>query len=244
MTWGNRFKLLFGTLGVLAIVAACTVVFTQRQAEATSTSATITAQAYPIGTDYSGTVTAVSVKQGQQVVQGQPLVSVQSATLAADLHRGLVSRSSVGYSVTKKGLITFTAPVAGTVTSVTPVAGGFVQGGATLVSIDRGDSLTATAKYTLTSTDYGRLDAGAPVELILPDQSTLAGKVSRISVTTTAAGQAQAAVVVTSSGLKQGARHGLVAAGTPVTARVHLRDDGVFAGVQDHALALVRKIGL
>jgi multidrug resistance efflux pump len=243
MTWGNRFRLLFGSIGVLVLVAALTVVFNQRQHSATSETATIAAVDYPVGSSYSGTVTRVQVKEGQQVHAGDPLVSVRSASLLHDLRQGLVTTKSLGYSVSKTGIIQFQSAVDGSVHGLQVRSGMFVEAGATLLTVARSGSLTVAAKVSLTPTDYGRLARGAAVDLLLPNQSTIPGHVGDIAVST-AGDRAIAQIEVTSTQLVDGSEGGLVQAGTPVTATVHLKDDGPLAGVTDAGKALLHKVGL
>jgi multidrug resistance efflux pump len=243
MTWGNRFRLLFGSIGVLVLVAALTLVFNQRQHTATSSTATIAAIDYPVGVTYSGTVTAVQVKDGDQVHAGDPLVSVRSASLLHDLRQNLVTPTSLGYSVTRNGTIRFTASVDGTVTGLTARVGAFVQAGSRLLTVAKASSLFVTAKVVLTAADYGRVAQGSVVDLLLPDQRSVQGRVRDISVTTVG-DSAQAQLTVASTALTDGADNGIIQAGTPVTATVHLRDDGPLAGVADKGLALLRKVGL
>ena len=243
MTWGNRFRLLAGSVAVLVLVAGLTLVFNQRQHTATSSTATIDAIDYPVGVMYSGTVTAVAVKNGESVTTGDTLVSVRSASLLHDLRLGLVTPTSLGYSVSKDGTIRFTSPVAGTVTGLVARVGAFVQAGSRLLTVARADSLFVTAKVVLTPADYGRLSHGAAVDLLLPNQRTIVGRVDEIAVTTVGA-QAQAKLTVSSRALVDGSDNGLVQPGTPVTATVHLRDDGPLAGISDEGRALLRQIGL
>ncbi|MGN6444495.1 HlyD family efflux transporter periplasmic adaptor subunit [Amnibacterium sp.] len=243
MTWGNRFRLLLGGVLVLALTAALTVVFNQRQHSATSETAAITAVDYPVGSTYAGTVTKVAVQEGQQVQAGDPLVSVRSASLLHDLHQGLVTTKSLGYSVSSTGVIEFQSAVAGTVSGLQVRPGMFVQAGGTLLHVAKAGSLTVQAKVSLTPTDYGRLTRGAAVDLLLPNQQTVTGRVGDISVTTVG-DRAIAQLEVQSSALVQGADDGLIEPGTPVTATVHLRDDGPLAGALDAGQALLRKVGL
>lgn len=243
MTWGNRFRLFLGTIGVLVLVAALTVVFNQRQHSATSETATITAVDYPVGSTYPGTVTAVDVQEGQQVQAGDPLVSVRSASLLHDLRQGLVTAKSLGYTVSPSGVIRFESAVDGTVHDLQVRPGMFVQAGAKLATVAKADSLTVAAKVSLTAADFGRLDRGARVDLLLPNQRTVQGRVGDISVATTG-DRALADLEVTSSALSDGGDDGLIQSGTPVTATVHLRDDGPLAGVLDAGQGLLRQIGL
>ena len=71
----------------------------------------------------------------------------------------------------------------------------------------------------------------------------LSGSVEKIEVQTVS-GQAQSTILVSSRGLVEGTDDGLITPGTPVTATLHLRDDGPLAGPSDAFAALLRKIGL
>ncbi|GAA2749636.1 HlyD family efflux transporter periplasmic adaptor subunit [Amnibacterium kyonggiense] len=243
MTWGNRARLFFGSIGVLVLVAALTIVFNQRQHSATSETATITAVDYPVGSTYSGTVTDVLVTEGEQVRKGDPLISVRSASLLHDLRQGVVTAQSVGYSVSSTGIIRFESAVDGTVHGLDVQTGMFVPAGSTLLTVAKTGSLSVSARLSLTPTDYGRLAKGASVDLVLPDQTTIPGRVDEVSVST-ANSRAVAQIDVVSFRLRDDADGGLIQAGTPVTAIVHLRDDGPLAGVVDAGTALLRKVGL
>jgi multidrug resistance efflux pump len=243
MTWGNRFKLLLGLLAVVTIVAGCTAIFSRRQAEVTSTSATIAADQYVIGTDYGGTVVSEDVRRGQTVHAGQVLFRVRSLALMQQIERNPVSFRTAGYSVARDGTMSFTATVSGTVSSAAVKQGDYVQPGSDLVTIDKARSLFVTGSYTLSPRDYERVETGGAVDLMLPNQRILPGRVQTITVRTIA-GQAQAQVVVASAGLKEGADSGLVTPGTPVTATLHLRQDDVFAGARDATSDFLHKIGI
>ena len=121
--------------------------------------------------------------------------------------------------------------------------GMFVQAGGKLVTVSKAGSLTVAAKVSLTPTDYGRLTRGAAVDLLLPNQQTIPGKVGEIAVSTVG-DRAVAQIQVTSDRLVDGGEGGLIQPGTPVTATVHLRDDGPLAGTVDAGRALLRKVGL
>jgi multidrug resistance efflux pump len=243
MTWSSRLKLVFGLLGVLALVAVLTLVFTQRQTQVASSSASIQAERFPVGIDYGGTVVERLVSDGDRVNAGDPLFTVLSTTLQADLAEGLLKPETIAYSVTADGTITLTASVAGTVQDVTTERGSFVQAGQVLATIDRASSLYIAAEYELTSRDYARIEEGAAVEIFLPDNQRVAGRATSVRVTTTD-GKATTTVSITSESLVDGGSHGLMARGTPVSAILQLRNDGILAGVSDGLFAFLRKIGV
>lgn len=243
MTWRNRFRLLAGLAAVLVLVAGLTIVFNQRQARVASISASIEAERYPVGIDYGGTVIDRFVDAGTRVHAGQDLFSLQSSSLQADLAEGLVKPDTVAYSVAASGIITLKASVDGTVTDLSTERGSFVQAGQVLAMIDRAGSLFVSADYALTPRDYARVEDGAAVDILLPNQRQVSGRIESIEVQT-ADGRAETTVRVASDQLVDGDNNGLVARGTPVTATIMLRDDGVLAGVGDGVSDFLRKIGL
>lgn len=243
MTWINRFKLLGGFLAVLVVVAGLTLVFNQRQSQVASSSASIEAKRYPVGIDYGGTVTTAEVENGDRVAAGDTLFTLQSPSLEADLAQGLITPETVAYSVGDNGVITLTAAVAGTVSDISTESGSFVQAGQVLATIDESGSLFVAAEYELTPRDYSRVEDGASVDILLPNQQVVSGTVMSIDVETSN-GRAESTVLVESDGLAEGSYNGLVKRGTPVTATLLLRNDGVFAGVRDGVQDFMRKIGL
>lgn len=243
MTWANRLRLFVGLVGVVALVAVLTVLFNQRQSQVTSASASIQAAEYPVGTDYGGIVIDRLVEEGDSVTAGQPLFTVQSPTLQADVAEGLVSLENVAYSVSDTGVLTLTASIDGTVTGIKTERGSFVQAGQVLATIDRGGSLFVSAQFVLTSTDYSRVEDGAPVDIVLPNQARITGTLESVEVTTVD-GQAETTARVVTAGLADGEYNGLAAPGTPVSATLSLRDDGPLAGVSDGFFGFLRTIGL
>jgi multidrug resistance efflux pump len=243
MTWINRLKLFGGLVVVVALVGVFTLVFNQRQNEVQSTSASITADSYAVGTDYGGTVTKQYVQVGDHVRPGQKLFKVRSLSLLQELNRNPVSFNTATYSVQRDGTMTFKATVAGTVGTITTKQNDYVQPGDDLAVVYKADSLYAVADYVLTPRDYERLGKGAPVDLVLPNRTILHGSVQSIAVRTTN-GQAHTEVKVTSGGLVQGADSGLITPGAPLDATVHLRQDGVLDSAQNATFDFIRRIGL
>jgi multidrug resistance efflux pump len=246
VTWMNRLRLWGGMVVVLAIVAACTLVFNQRQGEVASTSAAIAAQEYAVGTDYGGTVTDEYVEEGDTVHKGAKLIQVQSLQLAQDIKKGIVGdhTTTTAYEIEPGGLITFKAEVAGTVAKLDVKSGGYVQAGAELGTIHKADSLFVTSSFLVTARDYGRISEGAEVDMVLPNDQTIHGTVRSVSVETNVDGQARTTVDVESPKLESSPSSGITSPGTPVDATLHLRDGGTFSGTVDMARDFLRQIGI
>jgi multidrug efflux pump subunit AcrA (membrane-fusion protein) len=243
MTWGNRFRLLGGLILVLAIVAGATLVLNQRQNQVASGSASLNAISYSVGSDYAGSVVNQAVKTGDRVKKGDPLMTIQSATLLRDLSSPKTVPVSAAYTTSKDGTLTLTATEPGIVSSVTAQVGGLVGAGQPLATIDRTGPLFALAKFRVDSYDFARIQKNARVEIVLPNHWRITGVVSSVQVQTVG-GQADAAIKVTSKDLITGSNDGLVEPGTPVTAILHLRDDGPLAGVKDQFFSLLEQIGI
>ncbi len=241
MTWRNRLKLLIGVIAVLLIVGTSTYVFTLRQGQAVSMSAQVEAQTYDVGADYAGVVTRRFVDPGDYVAPGDPLFVVDSLQVARDVSTGALTVSN--NDVTEQGELTVRASVAGTVKSLDVNEGTYVASGVPVATIERDQALSATAVFVLAPRDFGRIEDNATVDLILPNGRVAQGTVSSLSVQTID-GRAHVTVEIATDELVAGADNGLVQDGTPLEARLHLRQDGVFAGMKDAADDLLRRLGI
>lgn len=241
MTWTNRLRLLLGIVVVLTLVAGATFVFTQRQAQVVSVSAQIVAETYSVGTDYPGMVTQRYVKIGDHVEANEPLFVVESLQVARDVESGLLDAARD--DVSADGTLTVRSAVPGTVRTLDVNEGSYVASGVVVATIEQDDSLSARAQFVLAPRDFGRIEDAASVELLLPDQREIPGTLTDISVSTVD-GDAHVTADISSDGLVEGDANGLVKSGTPLEARLHLRDDGVLAGMRDATIDFLRKIGL
>jgi multidrug resistance efflux pump len=243
MTWANRFRLFVGLIVVIAVVLGCTLILSQRETEVDSKTASVKATTYTVGSDYAGTVITQTVNQGDTVKTGQPLLSIQSATLAAALAAHTKVPASSAYTVTAPGTVTLLATQPGIVSKIGAHVGGFVSAGSAVATIDRSGSLFVLADFRLDPYDFSRVQKGAKVDLILPNQEQLTGTVSRITVTTIG-GRADASIEVHSAQLVRGTHNGLIMPGTPVGATLRLRPDGLLGGLRQSFVSLLEKIGL
>ena len=244
MTWINRLRLFAGLLGVVLIVAVLTLIFNQRQTKAASLSATISADTYDVGAAYGGTVTKQYVNDGDSVAKGDKLFTVQSVSLEQDVANGLQIQSSDAYDVdTKAGTLTYRATVAGQVSELKAKLGNALNTGQPFAEITVTDSQYVDANYLLSPRDYARVEKGAGVAVLLPNNKTVKAKVSTIKVATEN-GQARTEVRIDGDTLRDPRLGDLAKPGTPVVATLKLRDDGPLAGVSDLAFGFLRKIGL
>ena len=244
MTWANRLRLAVGFIAVLAIVLVATVALSVRQTEVSSSTASVKAMTYSVGSDYAGTVVDQKVKQGDTVTKGETLLTIQSAAVAAaSAARGGIPVNE-SYTVGPGGMLTLKATEPGVIETMGTEIGGFVSAGSSLATVDRAQSLYVQAKFRLDPYDFSRVQKGARVDLVLPDQRQLTGTVSQIHVTTTSGGAASAEIRVISPQLALGKDNGLASPGTPVQATLRLRDDGLLGGLRVMAADFLQKLHL
>ena len=244
MTWVNRLRLFGGVLGVILIVAVLTLIFNQRQTKTASLTATVAADTYDVGAAYGGTVTKQYVEEGEVVEAGAELFTIQSVPLQQDLANGLEIESSEAYDVdTKKGTLTYKATTAGQVTDLQAKLGNALGTGAPFAKISVVGSQFVEAKYLLSPRDYERVQEGAPVSLLLPNNSSIDGTITTIEVATEK-GQALTEVRIDSESLTDESLATVTKPGTPVVATLQLRDDGPLAGPSDLVFDFLRQIGL
>ena len=243
MTWSNRLRMFFGTLAVFAIVAACTLIFTQREGQVASRTASFKAIDYTVGSDYAGTVTEEFVKEGQKVAKGAKLISVQSASLLNAIKQPGGVPESTSYIVADNGTLTLIATEPGIVSKIETQVGSFVGAGQGLATVERDGSLFVVADYVVDAHDFTRLTSGAHVDVVLPNHDRLAGTTSKMTVNTVD-GKAHVKLEISGTKFYQGSHAGLVSSGTPITAILKLREEGPLAGIRDSLFQLLEQVGI
>ena len=243
MTWGNRIRLTFGLGLVVVVVALATYHLNQSEAVASSASAQIAAKTYDVGSPYAGLVVEQPVEVGAAVQAGDTLFVVDSAALQHDIAIGLGPSASAAAQVDAHGHLVIRATGPGVVRELSATRGSFVQASGDLAKVEKAGTLYVLADYVLSAKEYARIPEKAPVTIVLPNQQKLAGHVERVDVTTVA-NKVQATITVASDQLVAGDANGLVSAGTPVTAELHLRNDGVVPAIAESVQRFLRGIRL
>lgn len=231
MTWFNRLKLLVGLVAVVAVAGVAVIQLNDDRGRATSTVAQIAADSYTLGTPYAGTVVAQPAEVGQPIGAGEPVFVIDSPALERDIADGLVD--PVGNeNVDPAGHFLVRTSAPGVLTESRVATGAFVQASSELATVQPDGTLVVEAEYELTSSQYGRLSDSAPVALRLPDGRELTGSTTEVSVERTDDGASRVVLSVVSDELSALAREDrLITTGTPVTAEVRLRNEGVVADV-------------
>jgi multidrug resistance efflux pump len=228
MSWRKRIGLALGLLSVLVLAAGLTMIVNYNSGKVDSKSASLSAEDYPVGTDYSGTVTAQFVHVGDHVDAGQPLFEVESATLQRDIAQKLVNKDNLTYEVKDDDTMVVTATNAGQVEQIQYAQGAFVPANSTIATVQEAGTMYVEADFLLSAKDYSRIPSGATVDVVLPNNQKISATVQQLQVRTED-GQARTTIRAYSDDLANGT--GLFAVGTPVQATLHLTNDGVVTDV-------------
>jgi len=228
MSWRKRISLAIGLLFVLVLAAGLTMVVNYNSGKVDSKSASLSAEDYPVGTDYSGTVTAQYVHVGDHVDAGQPLFEVESATLQRDIAQKLVNKDNLTYQVKDDDTMVVTATNAGQVEQIQYAQGAFVPANSTIATVQEAGTMYVEADFLLSAKDYSKIPSGAVVDVVLPNNQKVSATVQQLQVRTED-GQARTTIRAYSDDLANGT--GLFAVGTPVQATLHLTNDGVVTDV-------------
>lgn len=228
MSWRKRIGLALGLLSVIVLAAGLTMIVNYNSGKVESKSASLSAEDYPVGTDYSGTITAQYVHVGDQVEAGQPLFEIESATLQRDLAQGLVNKDNLTHDVKDDSTLVITATNAGQINEINYAQGAFVPANSTIATVQESGTMYVEADFLLSAKDYSRIPSGATVDVVLPNNQKISATVQRLQVHTED-GQARTTVRAYSDDLASGT--GLFAVGTPVQVTLHLTNDGVITDV-------------
>ncbi len=243
MTWENRLRLLGGITAVIVAVFALTLVFNHRQNQITSFAAVVTADTYSIGADHAGTVTSQLVKEGDQVVKGQQLFTVQSLQLKQDMANGLEAGDTQAYKVdAERGTLTYYAVTDGRINELKAHQGNSVPAGGELATLTGGERYVA-ADFQLVPRDYARVRTGYTARIILPNDQVVSGIVTQIAVASGVDGTVSRLRIAAPEmlGLSQAS---LAEPGAPVIVTVQLADISWFAPVTDAMNDLLLQVGL
>jgi hypothetical protein len=238
VTWRTRIRLAVGLVVVLVVATGLTMLLNARNGVVEGRSAALAAESFPVGTDYSGTVTNQLVQLGDTVTVGQPLFELESGALQRDLAQDLIDPGAVPYQIRDDGTLVLVATDAGRVDSLTYAVGSFVPANSVIATVQRAGSLYVEAEFLLTPQDYGRLAPDAVLDVVLPSNQQVRATVGRVQVETVD-GTARTRVVAYSPDLAAATADGLFAVGTPVSVTLHLRNDGPVTDATEFLLGLV-----
>ncbi len=245
MTVLNRVKLIIGLILVIAISCGLILLFNQRQAQVDSRQAEVRAPVATVGMAYSGVVTSLNVANGKRVNKGDVLMVTASQDLRQAVALGARPTSNIAFDVDiQASTITYKAAIDGYISGLSAHVGSFLPAGGQIASVVGDGDRSVVGVFELDPTQYQRVEVGAPVKVMLPDNTMLSGTTTDVEVTTSAGARTTTKISISCPELGNPKYESMARLGSPVTAIVSLRDDGILAGPTDAFMTFLTKIGL
>jgi hypothetical protein len=164
-----KFRFFIGIMAVVALAVSLFIYLDYSMSRVQSIDAQLESDSYTVGIDYSGVVTEQFVDEGAYVENGDPLFKVRSSTLTEAISNNEIAKSALLYSVDDDGNVLISAAAPGRVQSIAYREGAFVPANSQIAVINNKDGLYVSARYSLSSPDYSRLNTNSKVYVTLPD---------------------------------------------------------------------------
>lgn len=222
MSVKNHLKMLLGIMVTVAIVVAGFLYLNYTMSRVVSQEAQLESDNYAVSIDYPGLVTKAYVQEGDRVKKGDTLFQINSSELRNALTNDKIDKSSLLFDLTDSNDILVKANQDGTIRQIKYRDGVYVPPNGILGTIAVDDSTYVIAKYQLKASDYDRIDRDNPVEVTLPDNTKLDGKVFDISLQRD--GQ-QVKTIAKARLDSRGVNDAVFTPGTPVTTTWRLKNN-------------------
>lgn len=241
MNFTSRIRFIIGILIVIFIVGALSMYLNGIMSVSQSTKAELAADSTTLGTDYPGLVVKQNVEEGDTIKKGEVLFEIQSAQLNDDLTKGVVSASSLPFSVDPAtNYIQLKANEDGVVEKIDYRAGSYVPNGGIVASIHTVSSLYVVAHFHLSPPDYARIDKSNKMILHFPDNSTQTATIFSVALVSNGD---NVDTVVKGRLSNADISDFRFSVGTPVQATLQLKQDNIFQGLFTYIQNLFKPLG-
>ncbi|MBL8121385.1 HlyD family efflux transporter periplasmic adaptor subunit [Candidatus Saccharibacteria bacterium] len=203
-----------------------------------SRSASLGADTYTVGSDYSGIVTKQYVTVGEHVKTGQPLFRIKSTVLSTDLSNGTITKNDLAFAVDSDNQIVLEATNAGTVSTIDYREGAFVPANKEVAAVTRDNSSYVIAKFDLNPPDYARIHTGDTLRVTLPNNQ----KVSAVIYSLTVEKSGDDTLTIITARIKNFS-NSQFSAGTPVSAQLQLKGKSLYASSKETLQRLLKPKG-
>lgn len=241
MKFTSRVRFVFGIIVVVLIVGALSMYLNGIMSVSQSSKAELAADSMTIGTDYPGLVVKQNVEEGDTIKKGEVLFEIQSAQLNDDLTKGVVSASSLPFSVDPTtNYIQLKASEDGVVEKINYKSGSYVPNGAIVASVHTVSSLYVVAHFHLSPPDYARIDKSNKMVLRFPDNSTQTATIFSVALVSNGDNVDTVVKARLSNADISDFRFSV---GTPVEATLPLKQDNIFQGLFTYLQGLFKPLG-
>jgi hypothetical protein len=240
MSMGSIARLFIGVLLLVVVMVALIVYIDQERSRLNAEQASLSAESYEVGIDYSGFITGRYIDVGQTVNEGDILFHIQSNMLLERLQDESVQASQLSYVLNDNNEVVIAASKGGIVSRVDYAEGSFVPANSELASITAStDNVSVSATFRLSRRDFSRLQAAETIDVVLLDGRSVSGNIITISVVE----QDELVVAVVNSELVNIDNMPFIAdGGTPVEASITLHQQTLYQRLRTNAETLVDRV--
>jgi multidrug efflux pump subunit AcrA (membrane-fusion protein) len=223
------FQLFLGIICLAVICASLVVYVNYANSRISSTSAVLKANSTPVGTEYGGQVTQQLVNAGDRVTNGQKLFSIKSTTLIQALNSQQLQRKDLPGELTDDNQLTIIATTSGYISEIKYPKGSYVPSNSEMVTITNDETLTVSAKFSLTPTQYAQATPNTPLLLTLPGGSQVSAVITGITIDN----QSNPLIVTVNASMKSTGQEVIKAGqqGTPAKAYLVLNEQTYWARI-------------
>ncbi len=231
---------MIGVLFVVLAIFGLFVYLNYSMSNITSKTAQLDSDQYVVSVDYGGTVEKQYVRVGDIVKKDDPLFEIKSPALQAEISASRKTKDDLLYTLTDSGNILLRAASSGVVRNVQFAQGSYVPNNAQMATLTIDGTDYVTAKYSLNAPDYARINRNHPLEVTLPDNTTLNAKV--FDVTLERSGDSVVTVVKARFD-KDATIPATFSSGTPVSTTWELEYNNLYKSIADWAKSVIRPAG-
>ena len=235
----SKLAFLSGLVMLGVVIAGLLLYLDYSNSRVSAKEASIKAESYSVGIDYSGLISKQFVEEGDRVVAGQELFYIQSNVLKQSMQELGLKREDLLYPLNDKGEIILKASKNGVVSNIEFNQGSFVPANKEIAQIMSSDVIFADATFRIPERDFARIKKGTQLQIDLPNGQVSSGTVTNIKVQSQKESEVTAVV---QTKLKNLDVSGFISAsGTPVQAKLILNPNSFYDDKIQPLMATVLK---
>lgn len=182
MSGKSRLALFFGLILLAVGIGAVLIYMEYSHSRIAASEASVKAESYSVGIDYSGLISKQFIEEGDRVRAGQDLFYIQSNVLKQSMQELGLTKDELLYPLNEKGEIILKASKAGVVSNIEFTQGSFVPANKEIAQIMSSEVVFVDATFRMPERDFARITKDTRIHVDLPNGSTSTADVSNINV--------------------------------------------------------------
>jgi pyruvate/2-oxoglutarate dehydrogenase complex dihydrolipoamide acyltransferase (E2) component len=177
----SKLKLFFALTITIIIVSLLGLYLSYSLSHKDSFEASIAADTFQVGSTFAGTITDITVQEGDTVSIGQTVATIQSPDIAEAIIENRISDNN-SFKVTDDQTIALLSSQPGTVREILFSRGSFVSSSDVIIKLDEISDPYVEAIFKLLPPDYDRVTTSTKLVITLPNNDTFEAEVDDITI--------------------------------------------------------------